>query len=91
MTFTTTGTFTYGGTAYSPGQTIPITVGLTNGSYKGTTAGAHDLLFTVVNQNSVQKTSAVKLTYTANDFSFSTTGGLGKLRLNFWLITNHKL
>ena len=91
MTFITTGTFTCGGTASSPGQIIPITVGLTNGSYKGSTVGAHDLLFTVVNQNSVQKTSAVKLTYSVNDFSFSTTRGLGKLCPNFWLITNHKL
>jgi hypothetical protein len=83
MTFSTTGTgtFMYGGATYTAGQTIPITVGSSNGSYKGTTAGAHDLVFTVVNQNSVQKISSVKLMYNPNDFTLSTSGD-GSLNAN---------
>ena len=83
MTFSTTGTgtFTYGGTTYTAGQNIPITVGASSGSYKGTTAGDHDVVFTVVSQNNVSKTASVKVNFVANDFTLSTSGD-GTLNAN---------
>jgi len=83
MVFTSskTGIFTYGGTTYTAGQVIPITVGSSNGSYKGTVSGTHDIVFTVTNNNGIAKSSPVSLTYINNDFTLSTSGD-GSLNVN---------
>jgi len=83
MTFTTsgTGTFVYNGTNYTPGEVIPVTKGSSNGQYIGTTAGAHDIVFTVTNQDSKSKTATVKLNYVINDFTLSSSGD-GTLNIN---------
>lgn len=83
MTFTTsgTGTFVYNGTTYTAGEVIPVTKGSTNGQYIGTTGGAHDIVFTVTNQDAKSKNSTVKLNYTINDFTLSSSGD-GTLNIN---------
>lgn len=76
MTFTTssTGTFTYNGVEYTAGKIIPLTIGASTGSYKGTKAGKHDVEFTVVNQLNLGKSSTVQLNYINNDFTLSSSG-----------------
>ena len=76
MTFTTsgTGTFIYNGISYTAGQVIPFTAGSSNGEYIGTTGGAHDIVFTVINQDSKSKSATVKLNYVINDFTLSSSG-----------------
>ncbi|MBZ4037779.1 DUF3872 domain-containing protein, partial [Flavobacterium sp. 17A] len=83
MTYTTsgTGTFVYNGTTYTAGEVIPVTKGSTNGQYIGTTGGAHDIVFTVTNQNAKARTATVKLTYINNDFTLSSSGD-GSLNVN---------
>jgi hypothetical protein len=83
MTFTTsgTGTFVYNGTDYTPGEVIPVTKGSSNGQYIGTTGGAHDIVFTVTNQDNKSKTATVKLNYVINDFTLSSSGD-GTLNIN---------
>ena len=83
MTYTTsgTGTFVYNGTTYTAGEVIPVTKGSTNGQYIGTTGGAHDIVFTVTNQDAKSKNSTVKLNYTINDFTLSSSGD-GTLNIN---------
>lgn len=76
-----TGTFTYNGTTYTAGQLIPIEVGASNGSYTGTTAGNHNITFTVVNQLNATKSDDVSLKYIINDFTLSSTGD-GTLYIN---------
>ena len=76
MTFTTssTGTFTYNGVEYTAGQIIPFVIGASTGSYKGTKAGKHDLVFTATNQINTSKSASVQVSFINNDFSLSTTG-----------------
>lgn len=83
MTYTTsgTGTFVYNGTTYTAGEVIPVTKGSTNGQYIGTTGGAHDIVFTVTNQDAKTKSATVKLTYINNDFTLSSSGD-GSLNVN---------
>ena len=83
MSFTTTGTgtFLYNGTSYTAGQVIPFNAGSSNGEYVGTTGGAHDILFTVTNQDGKSKSATVKLTYVNNDFTLSSSGD-GSLNIN---------
>ncbi len=83
MTFTTTGTgtFVYNGTEYTPGEVIPVTKGSSNGQYIGTTGGAHDVVFTVTNQDAKSKSATVKLNYINNDFTLSSSGD-GTLNIN---------
>ncbi|WP_289058749.1 TraQ conjugal transfer family protein, partial [uncultured Flavobacterium sp.] len=83
MTFTTTGTgtFVYNGTEYTPGEVIPVTKGSSNGQYIGTTGGAHDVVFTVTNQDAKSKSATVKLNYINNDFTLSSSGD-GSLNVN---------
>ena len=76
-----TGTFTYAGVTYTAGQVIPFTVGSSNGSYKGSVGGAHDITFTASNQNNVTKTATVSLNYINNDFNLSSSGD-GSLNVN---------
>jgi glycine cleavage system regulatory protein len=76
MTFTTSGTgsFTYEGTEYTAGQVIPFKKGSSNGHYIGTTGGAHEIVFSVTNQDAKIKSASVKLNYVNNDFSLSSSG-----------------
>ncbi|WP_311260678.1 hypothetical protein, partial [Xanthomonas sp. WCS2017Cala2-12] len=60
---------------------IPVTKGSSNGQYIGTTGGAHDIVFTVTNQDAKTKTSTVKLNYQNNDFTLSSSGD-GSLNVN---------
>jgi hypothetical protein len=87
MRFTTTGsgtnTFTYNGTAYTAGQLFTVTPGNFSGTYKGVSAGVHDIDFIVVNSNSTPIThnDAVSITFNASDFTLNCSGG-GALFLN---------
>ncbi|POS00898.1 hypothetical protein Q361_1171, partial [Flavobacterium croceum DSM 17960] len=85
MQFTTTGggTLTYNGTTYTAGQPIVVTPGTFSASYFGTTAGAHNITFTVTNNNtSPQSVSTTKtITLSAQDFNLSTSGD-GSLFVN---------
>ncbi|WP_289035170.1 hypothetical protein, partial [uncultured Flavobacterium sp.] len=83
MVFNTssTGTFTYGGTTYTAGQPIPMSLGASFGTYKGAVAGVHNVTFTVTNSNNLAVSDAVAITYVNNDFSLATSGD-GSLIVN---------
>jgi hypothetical protein len=76
-----TGTFTYNMMTYSAGQIIPFSAGSSNGTYKGTTAGNHNVNFTAINSNNLQKSANTNITFINNDFSLSTSGD-GSLNVN---------
>lgn len=83
MVFSTssTGTFSYNGVDYTAGQIIPIVIGASTGSYRGTKVGRHDLVFTVTNQINIIKKGEVSLNYINNDYTLSSSGD-GTMFLN---------
>ena len=76
ITFTSsgTGTFNYKGMDYVAGQNIPFDPTIAFGTYKGTTAGIHLLIFKATNQTGTYKSSNFSLSYLQNDFNLTTSG-----------------
>lgn len=76
LRFTTsgTGTFKYKGVEYTAGQIIPFVNGSSNGTYKGKSAGAHNITFTATNQFYSKKNASVNLNFIRNDFTLSVIG-----------------
>ena len=57
------GSFEYGGTSYSAGESFEVPVGAFSGKYAGTTEGNHNITFTVRSSSDVGKTASVNIQY----------------------------
>lgn len=57
------GSFEYGGTSYSAGESFDVLVGAFSGKYTGTTEGNHNITFTVRSSSDVEKTASVNIQY----------------------------
>lgn len=75
-----TGTFTYGGTTISTGDTFTITKGTSSGSYTGSANGVHTIEFTVVSDSGVSDSDSANITYSTpvdTTISFSANAATG--------------
>lgn len=67
------GSFEYGGTSYSAGESFDVPVGAFSGKYSGTTEGNHNITFTVRSSSDVEKTASVNINYTRYEEPFELT------------------
>jgi|TARA_R110002074_G_scaffold106578_2_gene230204 hypothetical protein len=61
------------GATYGPGETFPLSAGITNITYTGSESGPHNLVLSTESGSDVTRTASTTITYDQVDFSF--TGG----------------
>jgi len=61
------------GATYGPGETFPLSPGITNITYTGSESGQHNIVLSTESGSNVTKTANATITYDQVDFSF--TGG----------------
>lgn len=57
------GSFEYGGTSYSAGESFEVPVGAFSGKYVGTTEGNHNITFTVRSSSDVEKKASMNIQF----------------------------
>ncbi|SEC65676.1 protein of unknown function [Tenacibaculum sp. MAR_2009_124] len=72
LSYTTsgTGTLSYNGVDYSPGEVIDVSDGQFNTYYKGLSVGTHEIIFSVKSTQNITKTSQVRIDVSSIDFNF---------------------
>jgi len=65
------GTFEYGGSAYSAGESFTVPVGAFSGIYTGLTQGNHNVVFTVRSSSDVEKTGNVSINFDTYEEPFT--------------------
>lgn len=65
------GTFEFGGTDYSAGESFTVPVGAFSGKYSGSSEGSHNITFTVRSSSDVEKRANVNINYTVYEEAFT--------------------
>lgn len=65
------GTFEYGGTTYSAGESFAVPIGAFAGKYIGLTEGNHNVIFTVRSSSDVEKTASINIDYDTYEEPFT--------------------
>lgn len=65
------GTFEFGGTDYSAGESFTVPVGSFSGKYFGSSEGSHNITFTVRSSSDVEKRANVNINYTVYEEAFT--------------------
>ncbi|TLP81814.1 TraQ conjugal transfer family protein [Maribacter sp. ACAM166] len=65
------GTFEYGGTEYSAGESFTVPVGAFSGKYLGFSEGSHNITFTVRSSSDVEKKTSVNINYSVYEEPFT--------------------
>lgn len=73
------GTLVYNGNTIQPGVTFAVVAGNSSATYTGTTAGRHDVDFTVSSSGGGDKTDGAEINYIGNSFGFTATAQVPNL------------